>query len=336
MIVLGLIPLGCGLLLRLTCGGLSRRLAPGVAAPLLTLAALATSLATGVVLSLAGFAVFARDPLVAGLGGWRADRLRAWDQIPTDWGVLAAALAATLVVSALVYLARLSRGLWRAHRACRDLTLVDQMMISPDDHPVAFALPLPLRGGAIVVSTGMLALLPWDERGALLAHEAAHLRRHHAAYVVLAALAAAANPLLGPVARQVRLAVELSADDLAAREVGDPGVVARALARASLASATRPRPGGACLAIADSDIAARVRALQDRPPRLRPWAAAVVLAITLAVSAVAGSLTWAVHGQAEIAQRVSAQDQARARTGQPGAHILEPGPVTQVAATRTS
>jgi hypothetical protein len=89
--------------------------------------------------------------------------------------------------------------------------------------------------------------------------------------------------------------------------MGDPGVVARALARASLASSAHRRPGSACLAMADSDITTRVRALQGRPPRFRPWAAAAVLSIALAASTVAVSLTFAVHGQAELAQFVSAQ-----------------------------
>ena len=304
MIALGLIPFACSLLLALTATALSRRLSPGVATPLLTLTALATSLATGIVLSLAGFTVLARLPLIAALGGWPDDRLKAWRQLPTGWGVTAAVLAAALLASALLYLARVTWDLSRAHRACRQLPRTgDQLMITPEEHPTAFTLPL--RGGAIVVSTGMLRLLPADERRALLAHESAHLRRYHTAYVLLASLAAAANPLLRPVARQVRLAVELWADQLAAREVGDPRVVARALARASLA-ASRPRGGGFRLAVAESDVRARVGALTGLPPRLRPWAAASVVGLALAASAIAVGLTFAVHNQIEVAQYVSA------------------------------
>ncbi|MFY9930478.1 MAG: M48 family metalloprotease, partial [Streptosporangiaceae bacterium] len=220
MIALGLVPFACSLLLAVAVGRLSRRLCPAAAAPLLTLAAVATSLATGIVLCLAAFTALARDPLLASLGGWPDDRARPWAALPTGWGIAAAALAGVLLTSAFVYLGRVAWDLARAYRACRRLTPADgQLIITPDENPTAFTLPVPLRGGTIVVSTGMLRLLPADERRALLAHEAAHLRRFHTGYVLLASLAAAANPLLCPVARQVRLAVELWADQIAAHEV---------------------------------------------------------------------------------------------------------------------
>ncbi len=334
MIALGLIPFACSLLLALTARGLSRRLSPAVAAPLLPLTALATSLATGIVLSLGGFTVLARIPLIASLGGWPDDRLRAWTQLPTAWGIAAAALAGGLLASALIYLARVIWDLAAARRACRQLPLAgDRFMITPEDQPTAFTLPVPLRGGAIVVSAGMLRLLPADERRALLAHESAHLRRYHTGYVLLASLAAAANPLLRPTARQVRLAVELWADQLAAREVGDGLVVARALARASLA-ASRPSPrSGFRLAVAESDVSARVHALTHLPPRFRPWAAASVLGLAAASSAIAITLTFAVHNRIEFAQLVSARTvaahqyhfatarTAARRSAHPAAHV---------------
>ena len=308
MITLGLVPFACSLLLALTATALSRRLSPAVATPLLTLTALVTSLATGIVLSLAGFTVLARLPVIAALGGWPDDRLQAWRQLPTGWGVAAAVLAGALLASALVYLARVALDLSQAHRAYRQLPrATEQLMITPEEHPTAFTLPLPLRGGAIVVSTGMLRLLPADERRALLAHESAHLRRYHTGYVLMASLAAAANPLLRPVARQVRLAVELWADQLAAREVGDGLVVARALARASLAASRPSQPGGFRLAVAESDVSARVHALTHLPPRFRPWAAASTLGLAVVSSAIAITLTFALHNRIELAQLVSAR-----------------------------
>jgi Zn-dependent protease with chaperone function len=306
MIVLGLVPFACSLLLALAARCLGRRLSPAAAAPLLTLAALATSLATGIVLCLAGFTALARIPLAATLGGFRADHRPPWAGLATGWGVAAAVLAGVLLASALVYLGHVAWDLVRARRACRQLPPAgDRLMITPDEYPAAYSLPVPLPGGAIVVSAGMLRLLPADERRALLAHESAHLRRFHTGFVLLASLAAAANPVLRPAARQVRLAVELWADQLAAREIGDPQVVARALARASLA-ASRPRPGGFRLAVAESDVRARVGALTGLPPRFRPWAAASVAGLALAASAIAITLTFAVHNQIETAQYVSA------------------------------
>ncbi len=131
MIALGLVPFACSLLLALTARGLARRLNPAVAAPLLTLTALATSLATGIALSLAGFTVLARIPLVATLGGWPDDRLHAWTQLPTGWAIAAAALAGGLLASALVYLARVGWDLARAHRPAACCPAGDQLVITP-------------------------------------------------------------------------------------------------------------------------------------------------------------------------------------------------------------
>jgi Zn-dependent protease with chaperone function len=314
MILLGLVPILCSGLLGLAAAPLRRRLSPSLAAPLLALAALATSLATGVVLCLAGFLALARNPLVASVGGWSAAGLRPWRVLPATWAAVAGLAAAVLLVSAVGCLAHAICDLVRASRACDQLGgAADRLRISPDDHPAAFTVPL---RGAIVVSAGMLRLLPADERRALLAHEHAHLRRFHAGYVMAAALAAAANPLLRPVARQVRLAVELWADRLAAEEVGDGRVVARALARASLAATRPPQQSGLSLAAADTDVSTRVRALLSHSPRFRPWAAAAAVTLALASGAVAVQLTADLHGQVEMAQADSARVLAH-RAGDP-------------------
>jgi hypothetical protein len=317
MMALGMIPLAVSVLLALSSGALSRRLSPSAAAPLLTLLALATSVATGIVLCLAAFSALARQPLVAAAGGWSQTALRPWDQLPIGWGMLAAAVAAGLLAAACAYVTRAARELVHANRACRRLAVgQDKLVITRDERPTAYAVPA--GTGAIVISTGMLRLLRADERRALLAHEAAHLRHHHATYLLLAQLAAAANPLLRPLARNVRLAVELWADQVAADEVGDCRIVARALARASLAASGQQPSPGITLAIAETDITARVRALVDRPPRLYPWAVAAALALTVASSTAAVTLTWATHQQVEIAQLAYTQTQVQAH------HLIDP------------
>lgn len=308
MMLLGLIPLAASVLLALTSGGLSRRLSPAAAAPLLTLLALATSLATGIVLCLAAFSAFAQQPVIAAFGGWSRATLGPAGQLPAGWGLLAAGVAAGLLVAALVFVSRAARDLVHASRACRRLgTDRHGLVITRDERPTAYALPA--RTGAIVISTGMLRLLSAGERRALLAHEDAHLRYHHASYVLLARLAAAANPLLRPLARNVRLAVELWADEAAADEVGDRRVVARALARASLAASAQDRGPGVALAIAETDVCVRVRALIDRPRRLCLWAVAVALTLTVASSTTAVTLTWAMHQRIEVAQLAYTQAQ---------------------------
>ncbi|HEU5416385.1 MAG TPA: M56 family metallopeptidase [Streptosporangiaceae bacterium] len=342
MMLLSLIPLAVSLVLAPAAPVLSRCLAPRLAAPLLTLLALATSLATGIVLCLAAFIAVARLPLAARLGQWSTEPLQAGQPGP-GWGVLAGAVASILLAAAVVFAARAIRDLARAARACRELdpdagaragggvpagagagpgvrdrvramisavTGAGRVIITEDERPLAYAVPLP--AGAIVVSTGMLRLLSAAERRAILAHESAHLRQCHALYVLLADLAARANPLLRPLAAQVRLATELAADERAADEVGDRRVVARALARASLA-ARGGRPGGipagtvpagspGGLAIADTHAGTRVRVLLSPPRRRRPWAAATALALTLASAGAAVTLTLTTHQQIESAQ----------------------------------
>ncbi len=55
----------------------------------------------------------------------------------------------------------------------------------------------------------------------LLAHERAHARNSHYLFTSAARLAAAANPLLRPVAAEVGYAIERWADERAAAETGD-------------------------------------------------------------------------------------------------------------------
>ncbi|MEP7023398.1 MAG: M56 family metallopeptidase [Actinomycetota bacterium] len=313
MILLGLVPFAASLLLAFTSRGLARFLSPPAAAFLLTLLALATSMATGIVLCLAAFSELARLPFVAAVGGWSRTTIRPWDHLPRGWGDVATAVVAVLLAAAVLYLGRAARDLLLARQACRALPAdTGGLVITHDDRPTAYTVPA--RTGAIVISTGMLRLLSAGERRALLAHEAAHLRHHHARYVLLAQLAAAANPLLRPLARDVSLAVELWADQAAVAEVGDRHVVAQALARSSLAAARQERRPIISLAIADTAVQVRVRALTGRPPRLRAWAALAALTLTVASGAAAAALTLATHQQIEQAQLAS----ARATAAHPG------------------
>lgn len=318
MILLGLIPVAASVMLALASGGLSRHLAPATAVPLLTLLALATSLATGLALCLAAFGAVAQLPFLADRAGWSVGVLAPGNLEP-GWGVLPGAIAAALLTAALIFTIRAARDLARAGRACRQLGGLDRLVITHDDRPTAYSVPT--RAGAIVVSTGMLRLLSADERRALLAHEDSHLRHRHALYVLLADLAAAANPLLRPLAGRVRLAVELQADEDAVAEIGDRRAVARALARASLAvSAAGPGPRGSLaapaagsgprgsLAMAQTDACARIRALTEpRHRRRRSWAVAAALLLILASSTTALTMTWAMHQRIEAAQLVYAQ-----------------------------
>ncbi|HEY7147469.1 MAG TPA: M56 family metallopeptidase [Streptosporangiaceae bacterium] len=301
MMLLALIPLAVSALLAAGGEGLSRRLTPRLAAVLLTALALVISLSTGAVLCLAAVSALARLPVIAAAGGWSLRTARPLEQLPVSWSALAGAVAAVLLALAFGYLARTARELVRASRVCRRLAVGQgRLVITRDERPTAYTVPA--GPAAIIVSTGMLRLLTAAERRALLAHEAAHLRYRHAGYVLLARLAAAANPLLRPLADQVRLAVELWADQVAADEVGDRQVVATAVARASLAAARPARRQQAALTIADTHVQARVRALTGPPPRRRRWAAAAALTMILASGSAAFTLAADTHEQVELAQ----------------------------------
>jgi Zn-dependent protease with chaperone function len=304
MIALGLVPVAASVMLALASGGLSRHLAPATAVPLLTLLALATSLATGLVLCLAAFGAVAQLPFLADRAGWSGGVLAPGNLEP-GWGVVPGAVAGALLTAALVFTVRAALDLARAGRACRQLGGPDRLVITHDDRPTAYSVPT--VAGAIVVSTGMLRMLSAQERRALLAHEESHLRHRHGLYVLLSDLAAAANPLLRPLAGRVRLAVELQADEDAVAETGDRRTVARALARASLAaSGAGPGPRGS-LAMAQTDACVRIRALTEPRRRRRSWAVAAALALILASSTTALTMTWAMHQRVEAAQLAYAE-----------------------------
>lgn len=289
-------PILVAVVLAASGGRLGRRLHPAVAVPLLTFAALVTALATGFVLAVAAFDAAAVLAPVAKLGHWSAAAVRPGGTASVGLGA-AAGLAVGMLLAASVHRAtRIGVDLGHAVATCRRLGPgAGGLVVLQDDQPDAFALP-GVRG-RIVVSTGMLRVLPPDERRVLLAHERAHLAYRHDVYVQLAGLAAAANPLLRPVAREVDRGVERWADEVAAAEVGDRRLAARALARAGLARAGSPvdarglalhaaaQPGG---------VGARALALLQPPPRRRRWPAAALIAVTLvAVSGAAwtGSTT---------------------------------------------
>jgi hypothetical protein len=148
-------------------------------------------------------------------------------------GLLAAAAAAAV------------RALWRrgaaivaAGREASRLPGSGQVVVTEDDAADAYTLPgWPCR---IVITSGMLRVLSGPERQVLLAHERAHAGGSHYLFTSAARLAAAANPLLRPVAAEVGYTVERWADECAATATGDRPLTARAIARAALATSAAP------------------------------------------------------------------------------------------------
>jgi hypothetical protein len=288
MIVAMAVPPAFSVLLGASAPWLGRRLPPATAVRLLTVAMLLAALASGFVLAVAGTLAVGQIPAVAAEGGWSARVLASGLRVPMAVGGCAALAAAGLLLAALRRVVVSGRDLVRAARTCRRLGPdVDGLVVIDDEEPDAYALPG--LGGRVVVSTAMLRALPSDERRVLLAHEAAHLAHRHHLWVQAASVAAAANPLLRQAAGAVRGAVERWADEVAAAEVGDRALVARALARAGLARTRGRRPAVRSLALAGADrgVADRARALLAGPPPRRRALAGAVSALVLTVAAAA-------------------------------------------------
>jgi hypothetical protein len=261
-----------------------------VAVRLLSVAAVVVAAATGFVLAVAAFDLIAQVPVVAAMGHWSPALAQAGNPIPDEIGAPAAITVAILAGAASVRAVRAGRDLAAAVATCRRLgPAAGRLVVVQHDIPDAYALPG--LSGRIVVSTAMLAALPADERRVLLAHEDAHLAHHHHLYVQAAELAAAANPLLRPVAHAVRAGVERWADEVAATTVGDRQLTARAMARAGLARAHAPRPGHGATALAlpgaDAAIADRARALLRPPPARRLLPAAILTGLIIFSTAAA-------------------------------------------------
>ncbi|MEU0970163.1 M56 family metallopeptidase [Streptomyces sp. NPDC005917] len=264
-------PLLVSLLLPSVSGLIARRVAPALAARVLTCAAVLTAAATTWSLVLLATALLGDAPPV--IREAREDGRPLTEPVPELIGV-AAFLTLALVVWRVQRAVRAECRTRRAlRRLCEGHPKDTELVVAASEVPQAFAIPG--RPGRILVTSAMLGALTPDERRVLLAHERAHLTHRHGRVVTAATLAAAANPLLGPVRAAVIFLVERWADEQAATEVGDRGTTVRALARAAL-SAGRARPACA-LHFTDRAVTRRIAALQTTPPpRLWPAAGAVL------------------------------------------------------------
>jgi beta-lactamase regulating signal transducer with metallopeptidase domain len=138
-----------------------------------------------------------------------------------------------------------------------DVVIVDH------DAPAVYCLP----GGRhqIMISAGALAVLTPEQLHAVLAHERAHLRRHH--HVILALATALARafprvPLLGQARPQLAVLAEMAADDAAIRRHRRDDLAAALVALAT--AGTRP----ATLAASGPEAIARLqRLLAPQQPR---------------------------------------------------------------------
>ena len=304
MIVLVVLPFLLSIVVGRAAPLVARHCAPRWTTWALTALALCTALSTGLVLCVLAVLAVVETPWAGHAGHWSAGPLVAHLSVPVAVGIAAGLSAIVLAVAAAGHLVRFARHWQVSARLGRALGPgVDGLIVVEDERSRAYALP-GVRGRT-VVSTALLRRLDADERRAVLAHEAAHLRYRHFVYVQATELAAAANPLLRPVVPVVRRAVEAWADDEAVRAVGDRVTVARAVAKASLAHAGSMPAGALSVGSGGTDLAHRVgQLLTPRPARTgRVVAALTALAVTCATSA--GVVGLVAHADFESAQRLT-------------------------------
>lgn len=238
----------------------SGRLHPAWATWLVLTWALILATCATLALSMLVFAALSMVQPFARLGHLSPAVLQQEDAVHPLVDIAAMVLLAVLVVNAVVVAIRRIRALNKAYQAAGQG--VDELVVVDDDRPLAHALPG--RPGRIVVSTSMLATLEPAERRALLAHERAHLSHSHHLFVAAVDVLTALVPPLRPLASVIRYTTERWADETAATHVGDRSIVARALAKAALAS-KGSSIGPATLAASGGPVPRRVAALLTRP-----------------------------------------------------------------------
>lgn len=192
-------------------------------------------------------------------------------------------LVGVIAVGALAAMAWRTRSYARKVRLSREnFTDVEGIVIVDVDHPVAFAVPG--NPGGVVISRSMLDALNKVERRVVLAHENAHLRYHHHAFVHTANSCAAAIPVLAPFARKAVFLTERWADETAAERLGSRSAVAAAIAKVALLPSYQA-PSFA-QALSGGDAIARYEALEspERVPR-RTMILAAISMVAIAISA---------------------------------------------------
>ncbi|HEX3388004.1 MAG TPA: M56 family metallopeptidase [Streptosporangiaceae bacterium] len=292
---------------------LAARLEPRHATWLLTTAAVALAACSLAALALLAAYTAARAPFLAAMGDYSQEVMRRGDPIPAEVGVAAALALTGAAVAVTVMFRNRARALAESYRRAAALHAEDGIVVLPSPAIEAYALPgLP---GRIVVSGGLLDCLDDRRRTALIAHEQAHLASRHHLFATVARLAAAANPLLIPVARSVDYTVERWADEHAASVTSDRRLVAETIGQVALLAGPRPRrAGGMALGIITGlrprrvsvawagPVPRRVAALLTAPPRRQTILVAACTAIVLLAGVAALLAARDLHTLLELAQ----------------------------------
>jgi Zn-dependent protease with chaperone function len=234
------------------------RVAPRLSARLLVITMAAVVVAVLPAIAVITFGFVTHLPWFDGALAWCRDALGIHPRSPV-W--LGGAALAWLVVAC----ARL-RGVCRSWRKLHTAHSSGVEVLPSSE---VFAYTLPGRAGHIVVSDGLLRRLDQQEVDIVLAHERAHASNRHDRYQLAAATAVAVVPVLRPLQRQLRFAVERWADEAAIEELDvDRELVALTVATVALSAAAPPR---GAVGIGPGSVTARVTALLEPLPTRRPW-----------------------------------------------------------------
>lgn len=184
-------------LARLAAAGLH----PRHAAWLLSATAVVLAGTSCAALGLLAIAELVRMPRLARLAHLSSRVIVRNDSTSSVVALAAGILFGAALLAALTFTVARIRALANAFGHARALPGRRSLVITEDE--VADDYTVPGRPGRIAVSTAMLNALDEPGRRALLAHEQAHVRGRHYIFAAAARLAAAANPLVRPLACSV-------------------------------------------------------------------------------------------------------------------------------------
>ena len=224
---------------------LADRLPPAAATWLLAASALTLALASSVVLGMLALSALVRIPVIDAVGHLSRPVIARGDAVSLPVAIVAGGFLVIAAVAAGRALWQRGRAIVAAHRHASSLPGAGQVVVTEDTAADAYTVPgWPCR---IVITQGMLRALSSGEREVLLAHERSHAQGSHYLFTSVTRLAAAANPILRPVAAQAGYTVERWADEQAAVQAGNRALAARAIARAALATSAAPPDRGAAM-----------------------------------------------------------------------------------------
>jgi Zn-dependent protease with chaperone function len=153
--------------------------------------------------------------------------------------------------------------------------------------PRALCFTVGILSPRVYLSSGLVEGLSFQNREAMLAHEAAHIRRRDGLTTAFLVVFYHLFPLPGGrlLCQEWERAAERACDAEAAQRIGDPCDVAAALVEVTRLASQRPLPGAACFGASGEEIEGRVQALLTLDSRKgdNPFAAASLALLTLAL-----------------------------------------------------